>query len=85
MTNDFARFLRHRRQELSLTQAAIAQACGLTEMSITLVEGGRRRLALDRVPSLAVALQVDPPELCLLALRCRYPELTAALTVREMQ
>ena len=85
MTNDFTRFLRHRRQELDLTQADIAQACGLTEMSITLVEGGRRRLALDRVPRLAEVLQVSPAELCLLALRCRYPELTAALTMQEVQ
>lgn len=85
MTNDFTRFLRQRRQELDKTQAEIAQACGLTEMSITLVEGGRRRLALERVPRLAVALQVDSPELCLLALRCRYPELTAALTEQDMQ
>ena len=85
MTTDFTRFLRQRRQELAKTQAQIAQACGLSEMSITLVEGGRRRLALERVPRLAQVLQVDPTELCLLALRCRYPELTAALTVREVQ
>ncbi|MFY9645060.1 MAG: helix-turn-helix transcriptional regulator [Terriglobales bacterium] len=85
MTNDFTRFLRRRRQVLEKTQADIAQACGLTVMSITLVEAGRRRLALERVPRLAEALQVDPSELCLLALRCRYPELTAALTAREVQ
>jgi len=85
MKNDFSRFLRRRRQELAKTQAEIAQACGLTEMSITLVEAGRRRLALERVPRLADALQVIPSELCLLALRCRYPELTAALVAREMQ
>ena len=85
MTTDFTRFLRQRRQELAKTQAQIAQACGLSEMSITLVEGGRRRLALERVPRLAQVLQVDPTELCLLALRCRYPELTAALAVGEVQ
>ncbi len=85
MRNDFSRFLRQRREALALTQAEIAQACGLTEMSITLVEAGRRRLSLERVPRLAVALQVDLPELCLLALRCRYPELTAALTMRGAQ
>jgi transcriptional regulator with XRE-family HTH domain len=85
MRTDFSRFLRRRRDELALTQAEIAQVCGLTEMSITLVEAGRRRLALERVPRLAEALQVPPAELCLLALRCRYPQLTAALTVGEAQ
>ncbi len=85
MTSDFSRFLRRRRDELELTQAEIAQACGLTEMSITLVEAGRRRLSLERVPRLAAALQVPPAELCLLALRCRYPELTAALTLGDGQ
>lgn len=85
MTSEFSRFLRRRRQELAKTQAEIAAACGLTEMSITLVEGGRRRLALERVPRLAEALQVPPAELCLLALRSQYPQLTAALTTPEAQ
>lgn len=85
MINDFSRFLRRRRQELEKTQLEIANACGLTVMSITLVEAGRRRLALERVPRLAAALQVSPSELSLLALRCRFPELTAALTVQEAQ
>ncbi len=85
MKSDFSRFLRQRREALAMTQAEIAQACGLTEMSVTLIEAGQRRLALERVPRLAEALQVPPAELCLLALRCRYPELTAALTAREVQ
>ena len=79
MTDEFTRFLRRRRNELSKTQAEIAQACGLTVMSITLVEAGRRRLALERIPRLAAALQVPAGELGLLALRCRYPQLTEAL------
>ncbi len=52
-------------------------------MSITLVEGGRRRLSLERVPRLAAALQVNPQKLCQLALRCRYPKLAAALDLTE--
>ncbi len=83
MTSDFVRFLRLRRRQLDLTQAEVAAACGLTQMSITLVEGGRRRLSLDRVPRLAAALQVSPQELCQLALRCRYPKLAAALAPTE--
>ena len=85
MTTEFSRFLRRRRNELAKTQAEIAQACGLSVMSVTLIEAGRRRLALDRVPRLAEALQVPAGELCLLALRCRYPHLTQALTAREAQ
>jgi transcriptional regulator with XRE-family HTH domain len=81
MKTDFSRFLRRRREELAKTQAEIAHSCGLTEMSITLVEAGRRRLSLERVPRLAAALQVAPAELCLLALRCRYPELAATLNM----
>lgn len=85
MKSDFSRFLRQRRVELAKTQAEIALACGLSEISVTLIEGGRRRLALERVPRLATALQVPAAELCLLALRCRYPELTVALTAPEVQ
>ena len=77
--NDFNRFLRQRRQELEKTQAEIAQACGLTVMSITMIEAGQRRLSLERVPQLAKALQVPPQMLGWLALRCRYPQFTAAL------
>jgi transcriptional regulator with XRE-family HTH domain len=84
MTTEFSRFLRRRRNELAKTQAAIARACGLTEISITLIEAGRRRLDLERVPRLAEALEVPPNELCLLALRCRYPQLTEALLGREV-
>lgn len=85
MTTEFSRYLRRRRQALGKSQREVAESIGLTEMSITLVEGGRRRLALERVPRLAAALQVDPPELCLLALRCWHPELSAALPMPEVQ
>lgn len=77
--NEFTSFIRRRRQALGKTQAEIARACGLTEMSITLVEGGRRRLGLERVPLLAAALDVDPPQLCRMALTDQLPTLAAAL------
>jgi len=60
MKTDFSRFLRRRRQELDKTQMEIAQACGLTVMSITMIEAGQRRLSLERVPRLAEVLQVRP-------------------------
>jgi DNA-binding XRE family transcriptional regulator len=80
MTNEFTHFLRRRRQELAMTQSELAAACGLSSISITLIEAGRRRLALERIPRLAEVLQVPAGELCLLALRCRYPKLTEVLT-----
>ena len=87
MTNEFTRFIRRRRRALGKTQAEIARACGLTEISITLVEGGRRHLGLDRVPLLAAALDVDAAELCRMALADQLPALAAALegqTVAEL-
>ena len=82
---DFNRFLRQRRQEIAKTQAEIAAACGLTVISITMIEAGQRRLSLERVPQLAKALQVPPQMLGWLALRCRYPQLTASLIPAEAQ
>jgi transcriptional regulator with XRE-family HTH domain len=78
-TNTFTRFIRRRRQSLNKTQAEIARACGLTGISITLVEGGHRRLGLERVPRLAAALDVDAAELCRMALATQLPMLAAAL------
>lgn len=77
--NEFRCFIRRRRRALGKTQSEIARACGLTEISITLVEGGRRRLGLERVPLLAAALEVDAAELCRLALADQLPAFAAAL------
>lgn len=77
--SDFAAFVRGRRLALGKTQADIAGACGLSEQSITLIEAGRRHISWERVPSLAIALEVGSSELCLLALRARCPQFAAAL------
>jgi transcriptional regulator with XRE-family HTH domain len=82
MTNEFTCFIRRRRQALGKTQAEIARACDLTVESITLVEGGHRRLGLERVPRLAAALDVDASELCRMALADQLPVLAAALEGR---
>jgi len=79
MSNEFTRFIRSRRHELNKTQAEVASACGLSSESITLVEGGRRRLGLERVPRLAEALQVDAAQLCHMALAARAPQFAAAI------
>jgi transcriptional regulator with XRE-family HTH domain len=72
---DFCRLIRHRRQELNLTQAEIAEKLGVTSDCITLVELGHRRLDLDRIPQLANALKLNRRELCRQALQERAPEL----------
>ncbi len=82
MNESFRGFVRRRRKALGMTQAELAQACGLTEISITLVEGGRRHLGLERVPRLAAVLDVDAAELCRLALADQLPTLAGALDGR---
>ena len=79
MTTELARFVRLHREQLGKTQREVAEACGISQMAMALIEGGRRRLALERVPLLAHALLVDPKELGWVALRCRHPKFAAAL------
>ena len=82
--NEFRYFVRRRRQALGMTQAQLARACGLTEISITLIEGGRRHLGLERVPRLAAVLDVDAAQLCRMALADQLPTLSAALDGRPV-
>jgi transcriptional regulator with XRE-family HTH domain len=71
----FSHLIRHRREELSLTQAEVAGKIGVTADCITLVELGYRRLDLDRIPTLADALKLDRRHLCREALKARAPQL----------
>ena len=71
----FCRLIRHRRQELNLTQAEVADKLGVTADCITLAELGYRRLDLDRIPILADALKLNRRQLCRQALQERAPEL----------
>jgi len=51
------------------TQAQIAAEAGFPNPNmISMIKGGASKLALDRVPSLAVALECDPARLFLMAL-----------------
>ena len=72
---DFCRLIRHRRQQLNLTQAEVADKLGVTADCVTLVELGYRRLDLDRIPVLADALNLNRRQLCRQALQERAPEL----------
>jgi len=78
--NEFSAFIRARRQQLCKTQADIAAECGISSPDfISLVEAGRRRVKLERVPRLAEVLGVDPTYLCRLALTSWAPQFAAAL------
>jgi transcriptional regulator with XRE-family HTH domain len=73
--------LRQRRLELGLTQRQVADALGIKSPDfICLVEKGRKRLELDRVPQLARVLTLDVIEVCRQALKERAPAFAAALT-----
>lgn len=77
---EFQRFIRERRLSLKKSQAEIAHAIGVGSPEfITMVEGGKRRIDLDRVPNLARALNSDPRSLCKLALRETAPEVYRTL------
>lgn len=76
----FAETIRNRRLELGRTQREVACAVGIASPDfIGLVESGKRRLDLDRVPALAKVLEVDPGPLCRQALAERAPRLAAQL------
>ncbi len=71
---NFRLYIRQRRQELDKTQRQVAQACGVTPDYIALIEGGLRRLDLERIPLLADALEVSRAQLCRQALAERAPQ-----------
>ncbi len=80
MSSTFSTFIRSRRLELGLTQRFVADRIGLaTPDFVSLVEQGRRRLDLDRVPALATALGLEPRTLCAMALAERHPDLCRVL------
>lgn len=65
--------LRRRREELNLRQADVAESLNVTPEAVTLWEGGHRRMELSKIPRLAQALQIDPKELCIKALKEYHP------------
>jgi transcriptional regulator with XRE-family HTH domain len=74
-----SRLIRHRREELHLTQQQVAEVLGVTPDFVSLVESGHRRLSLDHIGYLAHALAVHPTLLCKIALRERAPFFFAQL------
>lgn len=55
--------LRQLRTERDLTLAEVAHAAGLDVSTLSRLESGKRRLALDHIPALAAALGVSSDEL----------------------
>ncbi|HEY5344093.1 MAG TPA: helix-turn-helix transcriptional regulator [Solirubrobacteraceae bacterium] len=55
----FAANLRTRREELGVSQEALAHMCGLDRTAVSLLERSRRSPLLDTVVALARALELD--------------------------
>jgi transcriptional regulator with XRE-family HTH domain len=71
--------IRERREALGMTQQEVAELVGTEPEFIGMVEGGRRRFDLDRLATLADALQFDKTQLCRLGLYERAPQLYRVL------
>lgn len=69
---------------MRLNQAQIAAELNVGPESVCLWETGRRRIELDKLPRLAAALQLNPADLCRLALFERHPSLYVTLFGFEM-
>lgn len=73
-------FIKQRRKDLGLTQADVARAIGIKSSEfIYMVENNLRQLELNKIPALAIALQVNPADLCRVALREAHPLLYNAI------
>lgn len=73
--SSFSSLIRSRRLELGKTRREVADFVGVTSDYISLVELGYRRLDLDRIPTLADALEIDRNILCQHALKVWAPQL----------
>ncbi|MBS0123115.1 helix-turn-helix domain-containing protein [Thetidibacter halocola] len=81
-----AKFVEHRILGPSgvKTQKEIAREAGFTNANVlSMIKSGDTKLAIDRVPALAKALDCDPKVLCLMALEQTGLETTLA-AVREI-
>ena len=70
-----AEFIADRLAEIDKTQRQVAEECGFeTPNVITLFKQGKTKVPLDRLGSLAKALNVDPAHLLRLAMQEYMPE-----------
>ena len=64
-----AKLISARRRDLGKTQAEVAKIMGYSSPEfIGMVESGIRTMDLNKIPRLAEALELDPAELCQMAL-----------------
>jgi transcriptional regulator with XRE-family HTH domain len=81
-TTDLAKFVEDRVEELKGTklQSEIAREAGYKSPNmITMIKQGNAKVAIDRVPDLSKALDVDPALLLRLALAQFYTDETVAV------
>jgi len=71
--------LRHRRVELHLLQAQVAESVGVSAQAVVLWECGRRRMELGKLPRIAQVLKLDARKLCAQGLREFHPAVYAVL------
>ena len=71
--------LRRRRQELNLHLANIAQALDVTPEAISMWERGRRRMDLDKLPTIAQVLRLQQSDFCLMAIYHFHPAVYTAV------
>jgi transcriptional regulator with XRE-family HTH domain len=84
-TPTLASFIKSRRYELGITQQEIAKTVGIASADyLSLVESGKRRLELDRIPLLASVLKVNPKELCQMALNESCPAMASVIFGTEL-
>ena len=55
--------IRHRREELHLSQLAVAEKIGMSRAHLTRIEGGKRSPTFKTVERIAKALRISPASL----------------------
>ena len=74
-----SQLIKQRRLTLRLKQVQVAAVMGVEPETIGHWERGRRRIELNRLPALAVILELDPQDFCRQALAEWHPRLHATL------